>query len=269
MNTEELIRFYIKPRLKSPSLIASWPGVGNVSLIACSYLKKKLGFKELAEVNASHFFDPTGVTVIDSLVEAPQFPESKFYYWKNPKHGNDLILFIADDQPPVKIYEMANCIIDVAQMFGVKRIYTCAATLSRIHHTEQPRAWGVATSSDLVAELEGKGLTRKDNLHIAGLNGLLLGVTKERGIDGVCLLGEVPSYATRIENPKAALAVVKVLNNILDIEVDTQELAEIAEENEIRMRQITAEAMAEYIDHFTRPIWEFGEEEEGGEEEEE
>ena len=112
--------------------------------------------------------------------------------------------------------------------------------------------------------------SRKDNLHIAGLNGLLLGVTKERGIDGVCILGEVPSYATRIENPKAALAVVKALVGILNMEIDTDELANIAEETEVRMRQVTAEAMAEYIDHFTRPIWEFGEEEEeGGEEEEE
>jgi hypothetical protein len=60
----------------------------------------------------------------------------------------------------------------------------------------------------------------------------------------------------------AALAVLKVLTKMLDIEIDLAELAEIAKETAERMKQIAAEAMGEYIDHFTRPIWEHGEEEE-------
>ncbi|MBA7691030.1 hypothetical protein ES703_99568 [subsurface metagenome] len=103
---------------------------------------------------------------------------------------------------------------------------------------------------------------RKGNLQIAGLNGLLLGVAKERGIEGVCLLGEVPVYATRIQNPMAALAVVKVLTKILDIEIDMADLVQFAGEAKEKMKQAAAEAMEEYIDYFTEPIWEHGEEEE-------
>jgi hypothetical protein len=94
------------------------------------------------------------------------------------------------------------------------------------------------------------------------LNGLLLGVAKERSIDGICLLGEVPAYATRIQNPMAALAIIEVLAKMLDIKVDTAELAELAEETKERLKQLAAEAMGEYIDLFTEPIWEQGEEEE-------
>jgi hypothetical protein len=61
------------------------------------------------------------------------------------------------------------------------------------------------------------------------LNGLLLGVAKERKIEGICLLGEVPVYATRVPNPMAALAVLKVLTKMLDIEIDMAELAQQAE----------------------------------------
>ena len=256
------IKLYARPKLKSPVMLASWPGIGNVSMIVATYLKKKLDFKELGEIEASAFFDAIGVIAKDNVIEAPQFPQNKFYYWKNKGEGSDIILFIGEDQPIAKAYELANCVLDVGAKFQVKRIYTCAAALSRIHHTEQPRAWGVVTNQHMSGELEKYGLVQQGNLQIAGLNGLLLGVTKERGIEGVCILGEVPVYATRIHNPMAALAVLKVLAKMLDIEVDDTELAQIAKETADSMKQVAAEAMGEYIDYFTRPIWEYGEEEE-------
>jgi len=258
----ELVKLYARPRLNSPVMLASWPGIGNVSLIVATYLKKKLDFEELGEVEPSYFFDPIGVVARDNVVEAPQFPHSQFYYWKNKGGGSDIILFIGEDQPFAKGYELANCVLDVAQRFQVKRIYTCAAALSRIHHTEQPRVWGVVTSQHMTDELEKYDLVQRGNLQISGLNGLLLGVTKEREIEGICLLGEVPIYATRIQNPAAALAVLQVLTRMLSIEIDLTELAQTAKETADRMKQIAAEAMGEYIDYFTRPIWEYGEEEE-------
>jgi len=259
---KNLIRLYARPRLKSPVMLASWPGIGNVSIIVASYLKKNLDFKELGEIEPSYFFDAIGVVAKDNVVEAPQFPQSKFYYWRNKGGGSDIILFIGEDQPLTKGYELANCVLDVAERFQAKRIYTCAAALSHIHHTEQPRVGGGATSQHMTEDLEKYDLVQRGNLQIAGLNGLLLGVTKEREIEGICLLGEVPMYATRVQNPMAALAVLKVLTKMLGIEIDVSELAQVAEETADRMKQITAEAMGEYIDHFTKPIWEYGEEEE-------
>jgi len=257
-----LLKLHAHPKLNSPNMLASWPGIGNVSIIVASYLKKKLPFKELGEIEPSHFFDPIGVVVRDNIVEAPQFPESRFYYWKNKGGGSDIILAIGEDQPLAKGYELANCVLDIGERFGVKRVYTCAAALSSIHHTEPPRVWGVVTSQHMTKVLEKYGLVQKGNLQIAGLNGLLLGVAKEREIEGVCLLGEVPMHATRIPNPMAALAVLRVLTKMLDIEIDLTELSEMANEAAERMKEIAAEAMGEYIDRFTRPIWEHGEEEE-------
>ena len=259
---KDLVKLYARPKLNSPSMLAAWPGIGNVSIIVATYLKRKLDFNELGEIEASHFFDPIGVVVKDNVVEAPQFPQSKFYYWKNKDGGSDIILFIGEDQPAAKGYELANCVLDVGLSFQVKRIYTCAAALTRIHHTEQPRVWGVATSRQVAEDLKRYNLVERGNLQIAGLNGLLLGVTKEKDIEGVCLLGEVPVYATRIQNPMAALVVLEVLAKMLGIEIDTVELAQLAKETKEKMKQLAAEAMGEYIDYFTEPIWEHDEEEE-------
>ena len=258
----KLVKLYARPKLNAPNMLTAWPGIGNVAIIVASYLERKLAFKKLGEVEASRFFDPIGVIVRANVVEAPSFPQSRFYYWKNERGGSDLILFIGEDQPTSKGYELANCVLDVGLSFGVKRVYTCAAALSRIHHTEQPEVWGVATSQQVAEDFKKYDLVRKGNLQIAGLNGLLLGVAKERGIDGVCLLGEVPMYATRIQNPMAALAILQVLTRMLDIEIDVTELAELAGEMKERLKQAAAEAMGEYIDYFTEPIWEQMDEEE-------
>ncbi len=243
-------------------MLAAWPGISNVAMIVATYLAKKLPFKDLAEIRAPYFFDPIGVLAKDNVVEEPQFPQSRFYYWKNTV-GNDLILFLGESQPASKNYEMANCVLDLGLRFKVTRIYTCAAALTRIHHTEQPKVWAVGTSKVVAKELRQSGMMQSGNLQISGLNGLLLGVAKERGISGVCLLGEVPIYATRVHNPIAALAILNQLTKILGIAIDTAELAHLAGETRERMKQVATEAMEEYIDYFTEPIWERGENEEG------
>ena len=251
-------------------MLAAWPGISNVSIIVATYLQRKLDFKKLGEVEASYFFDPIGVMVENNVIEAPHFPRSEFYYWKNKGGGSDIILFISEAQPADKAYELANCVLDVGVRFNVKRVYTCAAALTRIHHTEPPSVWGVATSQSVAEDLKDYDLVKRGNLQIAGLNGLLLGAAKERGIDGACLLGEVPMYTTKIQNPMAALAILRVLTMMLGVEIDVAELAQLARETRERVKQVAAEAMGEYIDYFTEPIWEHGgedvEDEEGEEE---
>lgn len=264
---KKLLKLHARPKLRSPNLLAAWPGISNVAMIVATYLARKLDFKELAEVEASHFFDPIGVLVKNNVVESPKFPESRFYYWKNQPDKSDLILFIGEDQPGDKGYELANLVIDLGLRFGVKKIYTCAAALTRIHHTEKSKVWAAATNQQLAKDLlKEHALVRGGNFQISGLNGLLLGVAKERAIDGICLLGEVPSYTSRISNPMAATSVLEMLAKILGIEIDTSELRQQASAAQERMSQVAAEAMEEYIDYFTEPIWESGDSEDDEEE---
>ena len=249
-------------------MLATWPGVGNVAMIVAAYLQKKLAFKPLGEIEASSFFNPIGVLARDSVIEEPQFPQSKFFYWKGNGEGNDLILFTGDDQPNSKAYELAKCVLDVGLSFQVKRLYTCAAALTRINYTDQPRVWGVATNQQTAGELRTQGLGQSSTVQIAGLNGLILGAAREKDVPGICLLGEAPSHTPRIENPMAALAVLRVLARMLGIEIDLTELANVTRETKEQLRQVTAMAMGEYIEHFTEPIWEQDGGEDGDEDEE-
>jgi proteasome assembly chaperone (PAC2) family protein len=222
----------------------------------------KLKAVEMGEIEPVNFFEPVGVTVKQNVVESPRFPESKFYYWQYPKASKGLLIFIGEEQPAFKGYELVNCVLDVAQRFRVSRIYSCAAAVTRIHHSEEMKVWGAATDPDLVAELSKRNVILRGNLRIAGLNGLILGMAKERGMEGICLLGEVPSYATQIANPKASLAVLGILTKLLGITLDLAELSHLAEQVDEQMDRIAKRVTAEFIDQFTEPIWEQNEEEE-------
>ncbi len=257
-----VVKLYKVPRPKSCSMLASWPGVGDVSLTAAKYLAEKLNAVEIGEIEPLNFFEPMGVTVRDNVVEKPRFPESKFYYWQ-PKYGRGkgLVIFIGEEQPSFKGYELVNYVLDVAERLRVTRVYSCAAAVTRVHHSEEPKVWGAATDARLVDELSKQDVILRGNLRIAGLNGLILGMAKEKGMEGICLLGEVPAYATQIANPKASLAVLRVLIRMLGVTLDLTELSQLAKQVDEEMDRITKRITAEFIDQFTEPIWEHDEEE--------
>lgn len=247
-----MIKFYKVPELKKPYMIAAWPGMGNVALGAARYLRKKLRAIPFAEIEPFDFFSPTGVLIEDRIIARPKLPESKFYYWRGL--GHDLIIFIGEAQPTLdKEYEFANEVLDVARKFGVTRVYTFAAAPVPIHHTKPPKVWCVATSRELLEDLQRFGVVLMGEGHISGLNGLLLGSAKERDIEGVCLLGELPYYTTQIENPKSSRAVLEVLIRILDIEIDMTEIEISTKQTEEQVEKLDREAretMSKFIDYL-------------------
>ena len=260
---EEIIRFYKEPKLTKPALVAAWPGIGNVALGAVNYLKDSLEAIEFAEIDPLPFYDLNGVLIEDNLIQLPSFPQSKFYYWVRGKAGPDLIIFIGEAQPSSQSYEYANIVLDLAQRFGVKKVYTFAAALIS-HFAENPRVWAAATDKRLLRELEGRGLVLKSDFYVAGMNGLLLSVAKERNMKGICLLGETPRYLGEVGNPAASHAVLKVLSEILRVEIDMTELEEMAKQTRQEIESIVKESRREFIDRFTVPLWERPEEEEKG-----
>lgn len=259
----EIINLYSEPKLNKPALVAAWPGIGNVALGAVNYLKDTLKAKEFAEINPLSFYDLNGVLIEDNLIQQPSFPQSKFYYWTRGKSGPDLIFFVGDAQPSSQSYEYANIVLDLAQRFGVKHVYTFAAALIS-HFSDNPRVWGAATDKRLIKELEGRGLVLKSDFYVAGMNGLLLSVARQRRMKGTCLLGETPRYLGEVGNPAASYAVLKILTEILKLKIDMTELEEMAKQARQEIESIVKESRREFIDRFTVPLWERPEEEEKG-----
>lgn len=214
-----------KPRLKNPVMIAAWPGMGDVALKAALYLKDKLSAVQFAEMASEEYFHPSGVWIDDSVISIPQHGVGRFYYYKNPAGSGDIVIFISDAQPYMeKGYDYAKEIVDFAVGLKVKQIYTFAAMPLPIEYTQAPEVRIAATQKEILEAFAKLGAKLLPSGQISGLNGLILGVARENGMDGVCLLGDIPIYTIQIENPLASMAVLSVLTKYLNITVDLDEL---------------------------------------------
>jgi len=232
-----------------------------VALGAVGYLKEKLGAVEFARIDPHPYFELGGVFIEENLIQPPRFPESRFYYWQNPQPGGDLVLFLGEAQPSHGAYSFARLVLDVAQKYGVGRVFTLAAALVS-ELPERPRVWGAASAPALARELQAYGALLKGDFYVAGMNGLLLAVARERGLETVCLLGETLRLAPQIENPAASLAVAEVLVKLLGLEVDLGGLRELARRSRQELERFLMKTRQEFLDRFTIPLWERGDEEE-------
>jgi uncharacterized protein len=231
------IKITKEPELNNPVLVAAWPGIGNVGVVAVDTLRDQLQAEEFAEIEPWEFFYPKKVTIKNGLLQDLEFPASKFYFKK--LEGCDLIIFIGEDQPTggarlyaegKKAYVMANMVLDLGARYGCRRVYTSGAAVGLTHHTQAPRVWVVGSTKELNKEIRGYTNTvlmkeiegRDDQGSITGLNGLLLGVAKKRGLEAACLMGEVPDYlaGAPFPYPRASRAVLEVLASLLDTRVD-------------------------------------------------
>ena len=209
-----------KPKLKNPYLICAWPGMGEVAFKAASHLANTLKAVEFASILPQDYFYLTGSLVKDGILDIPKLPSGKFYYWKNGAGKNDLIIFVSDAQPDLtKAEDYCNKIISLAKSFKVKSVISFAAMPQAIDHTQQPSVWFVATSPKVSNNLKKFNLSVLLEGQISGMNGLFLGIAKEKGLEGFCLLGEIPLYTIQIDNPRASYAVLEALSKILGIRI--------------------------------------------------
>ncbi len=114
---------------------------------------------------------------------------------------------------------------------GVKEIYTLGG-YGLGYEIEDPKVLCATTDSSLVKQMKRYGAIFKKNEPgggIVGASGLLLGLGKLRGFQGVCLMGETPGY---LVDPKSAKAVLNVLMKVTNIDLSLSALEKKAKEIE-------------------------------------
>lgn len=243
------IRYVRSVELTNPVMVASWPGIGNIGLIAVDTLRRALQAEELAYIEPWEFFYPNRAVIRNGEITEIGFPGSEFFFKRSP--SGDIIIFTGEEQPAEggrvyaeggRAYAMANLVLDLAQKYRCRRIYTSGAAVYPIHHTTRSRVWAVPNTPALLDELrsynntvmmsEIEGVGNQGS--ITGLNGLLLGVARRRGIDAACLMGEIPVYLQGFPfiYPKGSLAVLEVLTAALGVSIDMSEIHRLAEQNE-------------------------------------
>ena len=205
-------------KLKDIVLISSLPDMGKVGGLVTQHIIKKLGAKKAAQIFLA---DKPWVNLKEGLVN---LPTDEYFLAVDEK--NSIVIFTGENQPqePGTVFKIANKVLDtVTQMGNIKMVISAGGYLpSEVGKGEE--VFGVATNSssmDLLKSNNVKPLASEVK-SITWFNGVILGISKSKNIDGIGLFGEIVDA----ESPqyKAASNILKVIGKILKIEIGTKEL---------------------------------------------
>ncbi len=240
-------KVYYYPKINDARMVAALPDMGNVAGLCMNTLVNKLGAKLFAEIYA---YWPPYVTYKDGLTYYKQ-STYRFYHSKD----SNILMFTGDFNPsdPRRLYEICYEVVNIAQRLNVKRLYSVGAAL-RASVGAEPRIFCAANKKHLLDDvraysniriLEGEG-------HITGFNGLILGICYERGIDALCILGEIDN--PEIIQPKTAKSILITLIKILGLnEFSMEELDE--EERRKRFMEEQLRYMSSVVDRERQSIY--------------
>lgn len=218
------------PKLKNPSLVCGLPGSGYVGKLAVDHMIDELKGIPFANIFSSSF-PPQVLIQPDGTAD---LMKNTLYYCKSK--SQDLVLLSGDAQPvtPESEYEMADEITKICEKLGVKTIYTLAAYITGTF-SKTPKVHGSSTSPQIIKEFPKHGIFSMTGGSITGMNGLIIGVGKRRGITGVCLLGETSGY---VVDAKASKAVLETLGKMLDLKLDLASISKKAQDTEQLIKTI-------------------------------
>ncbi len=239
MVRETKVRFLSKPKLNNPVFIEGLPGIGYIGRNAAGYLVDELGAVKFAELFSPHFppvvlMDPAKNGMIVGL-------KNEFYYYKaKSKAERDMVILIGDSQSmdPQGHYVIADVILDTLETLGVKEMITIGGFGTGELNEESSKVFGAAVSADKVKTFEKLGVQFKDTSigQIIGASGLLISLGQQRGISGVCLMGETSGLL--LSDPKSTEVVLEVLVKYLNITLDMTKIEKKVKEIEKMIEKI-------------------------------
>lgn len=203
-----------RSKLTHPVFVEGLPGFGNVGKLAAYRLIKFTRAKCFAELYSPSF--PDYVIVNKAGIIHP--PRYEFYESSIGK--NQFLILIGDSQPAmedmVAHHQLCGEILDFADEQGCGFIITLGGV-----PTPKPKGevYVAATSAKLASEYVTKGALLYEKGRIVGATGLLLGLAKERGYNGVCLLGATIGLGA---DQEAASSVFQFLMKSQGIEVNSR-----------------------------------------------
>jgi hypothetical protein len=183
------LRELSKPSFENPILVQGLPGFGNVGRIAAHLLTKFAGVKPFAELYSPSFPDYVSITS-KGICHLPRYD---FYH--APMEKNDLIVMTGETQPSfddvLAHYDVCGEILSFAEKLGCRFIITMGGVPIA---EEKAQVYVAATNPRLAAEFMQKGAAIYSKGRIVGGTGLTLALAKERGLEGVCLLGATTGF---------------------------------------------------------------------------
>ena len=217
-----------------------WNDAAAAASTALAAIGNALDSELVASIDPEEYFDfqstrPT-ITMTAGETRRIEWPENNLIAVRVPTADRDLVL-LDGTEPNLRWRTFSEAIATAADALGVEFVVTLGALIAEVAHTLPVPITGLASSPELVDELD---LERSNYEGPTGIVGVVHDVCGKTGIDSASLWAAVPHYVAAVPNPKAALALLRRLEGMTGIVVEASELEEETSDYERQIARAVA-----------------------------
>ncbi len=240
------------PVLRSPVAIAAfegWNDAADASTAAVEHLEQVWSAKTVSEIDPEEFYDfqvnrPT-VALSETDERRIDWPTTRFAVATPPGADHDVVL-IRGIEPSTRWRTFCQEVLEVCHSLEVTRVVLLGALLADVPYT---RSLPISGSASDKTDIERLNLTPTRYEGPTGIVGVLHDASRRAEVDAVSFWVHVPHYANNPPCPKATLALLHRVEEVLDLPVPMADLAEQSAEWEERLRTAAEQdaELAEYV----------------------
>ncbi|MEZ5274272.1 MAG: PAC2 family protein [Ilumatobacteraceae bacterium] len=212
----EHVRWLARPQLRRPTLIAAftgWNDAGDAASNSVKHLVESWGAQAMAEIDPEEFTDFATVRPHVRLDAARNrtIVWPTVGVWSASTPGGDVVLVLGPE-PALRWRLFSEQIVGIATDLGVGMVITLGALLADVPHTRPVHLIGTSTEQDVIDRFD---LQRSRYEGPTGIVGVLQDACSRADIPSASLWAAVPAYASQVPSPKATLALVERVCEIL------------------------------------------------------
>ncbi len=218
-------------KLTSPALIAAfegWNDAGEAASGAVGHLAAAWQTTAVGEIDPEDFYDfqvtrPV-LEVTDGKTERLVWPTTRLTVVRPAQGGRDLIL-VHGIEPNMRWRGFSSELAGAFRELGVELVILLGALLADSPHSRPVPVTAAAPDAALAAQLH---IDPVDYKGPTGIVGVLQHACAAAGISAVSLWAAVPHYVAQPPSPKATLALLRGVEDVLDIPLPLGELPDEA-----------------------------------------
>jgi len=215
-----------RPQLREPILIAAfegWGDAGDAATTAARHIRDRLGGEAFAEIDPEPYYDFTATRPIVHLVNGGreiEWPSNEIAGVQVSASSHDLMVLVGVE-PQMQWKSFTRQVLALVEEFDVKLVISLGALIADVVHTRPARIYTSGYDLELNERLDLEPSTYEGP---TGIVGVLHDVLRTNDTSSVSLWGTVPGYVPNATSPKAALALVERVSQLLEITIPTTAL---------------------------------------------
>jgi len=239
------------PRLVDPVLIAAfegWNDAGEAASTALEHLELMWDAEPLVSIDPEEYYDfqvtRPHVRQSDGVTRRIEWQTTRLSVATLPGTDRHVVL-LNGIEPNLRWKTFCRELLGYMEALGVTKVITLGALLTDTPHTRPTPVSGISFDKDSREEMDVEPSTYQGP---TGIVGVFQNACIEAGIPAMSFWASVPHYVSQAPVPKAAVALLHRVEEVLDVEVPLGGLPERAEEWERTVSEM-AEADDEVRDY--------------------